>query len=248
MKHIDDSAQVTKNTAQKGKNVSFSGENISERAKTNEQFFASFVDLIPARIYMNPDDRHNWMEIVSNQSKKKRAKSGDEEVAANGKQAKKSANKSKQDESEDEEMDVDTDEDENNEDAEDADENQAEEGIIKPNRFDPRFFKSVSQILKDLAAHHLNNKRNIDLKSNLKRAKFNNMASAAQPKSTAVKVFNKSQNKSAKSADGSTTNGGTTEESQAVVAKNGVQAYVIAIYNGWHLLVPQNDLKNTLPP
>ena len=213
MKTLEDSAQNSKNH----KNVSL-GENISERAKKNDAFFSSFIDLIPARIYMNPDDRHNWMEIVSNQSRKSKNKNADdapdENSQTNGKPKKGKPVQS--DDEEEEEMEVDEQEDDIT--------NQSEQGIIKPNRFDPRFFKTVSQILKDLEQHHQTNKRNIDLKSNLKRAKFNNIASAAQPKSTAIKVFNKSQNKSAKNADSNkseTTNGNEEHATTTTTTENG---------------------------
>ena len=165
MKTIDDSASNPKphQTAQK---VSF-GESISQRAKQNETFFSSFIDLIPARVYMNPDDRHTWMEIVAKQTKKN-ALNPAEKLADNEDTAIVTA------------------------------ENEEEVGFIKPNRFDPRFFKTVSQILNDLELHNRGTKARLDLKTNLKRAKLS--TAAAQPKaSTAIKVLHKSQNKSPKS-------------------------------------------------
>jgi hypothetical protein len=201
MKHMDESSVNSKNQhIQNAKNVSLA-ENITQRARKNESFFSSFIDLIPARIYMNPDDRHNWMEIVSNQSKKKKPlKSSNDassltttektEAATSGKSKKESSS-----EFDDEIVE------------------ESENGIIKPNRFDPRFFKTVSQILKDLEAYHQNNKRNIELKTNLKRvAKFNSLSE--QPKNTSVKVFNKSQNKSSKNNAASSSNDQNKNDAQ----------------------------------
>jgi hypothetical protein len=170
-------------------------ESLSERVKKNEAFFSSFLDLVPARIYMNTDDRHNWIELATNQSKKRKP-SDETEPAQEPKNAK--TKKQKQDEDEN---------------GDDADENevderkaQSENGFYKPNRFDPRFFKTVSQILRDLESYHQNTKSSFDLKSNLKRAKLNSTLNGAH-KSTAIKVLNKSQNKSlSKSASDSNAN------------------------------------------
>lgn len=208
MKHMDEPiVNMTNHNQHKGKNVSF-GENLNERAKKNETFFSSFIDLIPARIYMNPDDRHNWMEIVSNQSKKKKPLKGpDESLPVTKKSEKAESTNGKHKKDDDNEFD--------DEDEENADQN--ENGIIKPNRFDPRFFKTVSQILKDLEMYHQNNKRTNELKSNLKRvAKFNNLPE--QSKSTAVKVFNKSQNKSSKNSSNDQNKNGNEQETETLPA------------------------------
>lgn len=178
-------------------------ESLNERVKKNEAFFSSFLDLVPARIYMNTDDRHNWIELATNQSKKR--KPSDENEPAQEKEPKNAkTKKQKQDEDEN-----DDDADENELDEKKA---QNENGFYKPSRFDPRFFKTVSQILKDLELYHQNTKSSFDLKSNLKRAKLNSTLNGAQ-KSTAIKVLNKSQNKSlSKNASDSNTNDKEEEE------------------------------------
>jgi len=149
---------------------------------------------------MNPDDRHNWMEIVSNQSKKKKPLKNTNDAAslATTEKTESTSGKSKKEASSEFDDEV---------------VEETENGIIKPNRFDPRFFKTVSQILKDLEVFHQNNKRNIELKTNLKRvAKFNSLSE--QPKNTSVKVFNKSQNKSSKNNAASSSNDQNKNDAQ----------------------------------
>jgi hypothetical protein len=123
--------------------------NMRSRAAQNEAFFSSFIDLIPARVYMNPDDRHQWIQIVSSSSSS------------------------------------------TNQQSESDPESDTEIVPKAPkNRFDPRFFKTVSQILKDLQSYHQSHqspKRQLNL---LKRPRD------LPSKSTALKVFNKSQHKS----------------------------------------------------
>ena len=47
-------------------------DSLTTRFKTNEDFFSSFIDLIPPKIYLNPDDHSYWTKLATNQSKKRK--------------------------------------------------------------------------------------------------------------------------------------------------------------------------------
>lgn len=171
----------TENTQPLSQNLQAS--QLRERCKTNEVFFSSFIDITPSRVYLNPDDRKNWVQIVNNESKKRRSQNKDESGKTNGlSNGQNGTHDSEEDDEEEEYQD-----DEQNED-------------FRYHRFDPRFFKTVSQILKDFETHNLKNKKNI-LKMSLTQTKLNKANSVGQPKSTAVKVLNKSQSKSSKNKE-----------------------------------------------
>ncbi len=104
------------------KAVSSPDSSFNERCLKNQSVFSSFIDLIPSKIYLNPEDHVNWTRFATSDQKKQKGK-----TTENGNKNTKSEN----DESEMEEA-----------------ENNSEE-INRVNKFDPRVFKSVSQIFKD---------------------------------------------------------------------------------------------------
>lgn len=150
---------------------------LRDRCRTNEIFFSSFIDIIPSRVYLNPDDRRNWIHIISNETKKKKNKKETTNGFSNG-----SNNPHHSDN-----------------DSEDNDFEMQEESDSEMeyhfNKFDPRYFKTVSQILKDFEVYHQKNKKDIQQKFNLNRIK---MLKDNQTKNTMIKVQNKNQSKSKK--------------------------------------------------
>lgn len=167
MKESSDSKQISPNL-----HVS----QVRDRCKVNEAFFSSFIDMIPSTVYLNTDDRRNWIHIISNETRKKKPKQEKKNGLANGN----GVHHSDDDEDEDVEM-----EEEDNLDSD-----------FRFNKFDPKYFKTVSQILKDFDVYHQKNKKHIQQQINLNRAKMLKANQTNQPKSTAIKVQNKSQNKS----------------------------------------------------
>ena len=104
-----------------------SDDQFLERCKKNQSVFASFIDLIPAKIYLNPEDHTNWTQFATAENKKSCAQKANEstENGHNNKIAR----------SDDDESDMDVED---------------EDGVFhRVNKFDPRIFKTVSEIFKD---------------------------------------------------------------------------------------------------
>ena len=143
----------------------------------NQAIFASFIDLIPAKIYLNPEDHSNWNKFVTNESaKKKKTLAAVANVETQIKKAKPAENGKH--ESGDEEDDDDI---EHNED------------FCHINKFDPRVFKTVSQIFKDFALMEEREQK----EAKTKKFTFNKAAvNGNAEKNTSIKLFNKSQHKS----------------------------------------------------
>lgn len=104
-----------------------SDDQFIERCQRNQSVFSSFIDLIPSKIYLSPDDHSNWIRHVTAEPKKKTAAA---EVDAN----KQNGSKVPRSDGEDSEMEVDA---------------QDDGEFSRVNKFDPRIFKTVSQIFKD---------------------------------------------------------------------------------------------------
>lgn len=150
-----------------------------ERCQRNQSVFSSFIDLIPSKIYLNPDDHSNWIRHVTAEPKKKTSKA---EVDTTSKQN--GSGKVPRSDDDDSEMEVD---------AEDDGE------FNRVNKFDPRVFKTVSQIFKDFQLMEEKEKK-------FSKIKFPQLKKNNQEKSTSVKVLNKSQHKSlSKNEDGTVT-------------------------------------------
>lgn len=172
---------------------------LRDRCKTNEVFFSSFIDMIPSRVYLNPDDRHNWIHIISNESKKKKNKK--EPVNGFGNASDKIQHSEDEDQHDDTYDDLDI-------------EMQDENGLEKEyyfNKFDPKYFKTVSQILKDFEIYHQKNKKDIQQKLNKNQIKI---LKDNQSKSTLVKVQNKNQSKSSSKKEKSDVNMEESEDTQ----------------------------------
>lgn len=171
-------------------------DSFAARFKTNEEYFSSFIDLIPSRIYFNPDDHSYWSKLVTNQSKKKKSNVEQEAKKTSKQENGNSINHSEPDngEADDEQNDL--------------DDQFADSRLSK---FDPRVFKSVSQILKDLERFEQTNKNDYSQKIPLQRPI--NQNNNEKP-NTSIKVFNKSQHKSlSKSAS-------TTDKSESTTDDN----------------------------
>ncbi|CAF0952999.1 unnamed protein product [Brachionus calyciflorus] len=166
---------------------------LRDRCKANETFFSSFIDLIPSTVYLNTDDRRNWIHIVSNESRKKKSN------MTNGKNGVHHS-----DDSEVDDEDVEMEEEENL----DVD--------FRLNKFDPKYFKTVTQILNDFEVYHQKNKKKIQQQINLNKAKMIKASQNGQNKSTAIKVQNKSQHKSLSKNQNSEKSEDTNEESEEV--------------------------------
>lgn len=93
-------------------------DNFNERCSRNQSVFSDFIDLIPSKIYLNPEDHGNWTRfaIAENKHTKKNIENGHTETSDG-------------EENENEDDDV--------------------EEVNRVNKFDPRVFKTVSQIFKD---------------------------------------------------------------------------------------------------
>ena len=178
-----------------------------ERCKENETFFASFIDLVPARIYLNEDDRQHWHNIVANK------RLGGNNAEKNGA---KNVNNNVEEEEDDEE-DID-----------------AKKSKLDPvehfkfNKFDPKYFKTVSQVLRDLAEYNTKHKKTASqIKQNFSKLKQNKQQlQSGQSKSTALKVLNKSQssksaakNETEEKKAGHEANGDAGKKSHALPAK-----------------------------
>jgi hypothetical protein len=164
------------------KNTNLEVSRIRERCKDNEQFFASFIDSVPPRIYLNEDDRQNWFNMISNTNSKHRSNTNNNntnpEAAVNGN---------------DGGNDKDDDETDTKKRRNFADE--AEHGHFKYNKFEPKYFKTVSQILRDFSELNRSKNKNAmnQLKQNASKMKQNRQQQAALPKSTSLKVLNKNE-------------------------------------------------------
>ena len=110
-----------------------------ERCRQNQSVFSSFIDLIPSKIYLNPEDHTNWIQYATSGNKKRSQKVN--EAAENGHKISRS------------------DDDDNDMDLEDED-----GGFYRVNKFDPRIFKTVSEIFKDfqLMEEKVINRNNLD--------------------------------------------------------------------------------------
>jgi hypothetical protein len=150
-------------------------DSLTTRFKTNEDFFSSFIDLIPPKIYLNPDDHSYWTKLATNQSKKRKQHIAVPNMSKD-ENNKNGFNKN--------------DEDDEKENTENEDDNEI--AHTRFNKFDPRLFKSVSQILKDFERFEETNKNDMKKKFHFNKPLTNNNVE----KNTSVKVFNKSQHKS----------------------------------------------------
>ena len=164
------------NNNKNGKSSSTHNVEFAARFQANEEFFSSFIDLIPAKIYLNPDDHSNWTKLANSQSKKRKQSSEIPQVkkpkqTENGKHA-----------------DQDNYSDAGEENVNDEDE---KDNSSKFRKFDPNLFKSVSQIFKDLERFEEANKNEPKKILTLYKPK-----SFGAEKNTSIKVFNKSQHKS----------------------------------------------------
>ena len=132
-----------------------------KRFKENNDLFASFLDLVPAKIYFNADDHLNWMRKATQETKKKpHHNSESQQNGENGK-----------DDAYDDEL---------------GDEEEIYDGI-RVSKFDPRVFKTVSQILLDM--------KTFEKKQASKNKKFSftkqPVISNAEKNKFSVKLFNK---------------------------------------------------------
>lgn len=149
-----------------------SDDQFIERCQQNQSVFSSFIDLIPSKIYLNPDDHSNWIRHVTAEPKKKTAAA---EVDTN----KQNGSKIPRSDDDDSEMEIDA---------------QDDGEFSRVNKFDPRIFKTVSQIFKDFQLMEEKEK---------KFKKLPQLKKITQEKSTNLKVLNKSQHKSlSKNEDG----------------------------------------------
>lgn len=163
-----------------------------ERCRQNQSVFSSFIDLIPSKIYLNPEDHTNWIQYATSGNKKRSQKVS--EAAENGHKISRS------------------DDDDNDMDLEDED-----GGFYRVNKFDPRIFKTVSEIFKDFQL--MEEKEKKLSKSKLQQLKKNSLANNHE-KTTSVKVFNKSQHKSLqKNEDGTVSAGGPSEKNSSAANK-----------------------------
>lgn len=176
-----------------------SDDQFLERCKKNQSVFASFIDLIPAKIYLNPEDHTNWTQFATAENKKSRAQKANEstENGHNNKIAR----------SDDDESDMDVED---------------EDGVFhRVNKFDPRIFKTVSEIFKDFQL--MEEKEKKLSKAKLQQLKKNTSANN-QGKTTSLKVFNKSQHKSlTKSEDGTASAGGPSGKSSSATGKKALK-------------------------
>jgi hypothetical protein len=99
-----------------------------ERCQRNQSVFSSFIDLIPSKIYLNPDDHSNWLKHVTKDEPKKKTAA---ELDTNNKQN--GNGKIPRSDGEDSDMEIEA----------------QDEEFTRVNKFDPRVFKTVSQIFKD---------------------------------------------------------------------------------------------------
>ena len=218
---------------------------VDERFRLNEAFFATFMDLVPSRIYFNPDDRRSWMRMMlSNHHADATSTPTPTSTSSSGKRKAMDTDDGDEDDGEDDDDNMDDDQDEDDFAA--ADERQFQ----RTNRFDTRIFKSVSQILADLANHHQHSQRSRNAIAQKRKehqqqqqqqqqqlAKAAAAAKAANSadgggggastqvgeklaSNTAIKVFNKSQNKSPKSATTAATTDSAAAESPANIGSN----------------------------
>lgn len=94
----------------------------NKRYASNEKFFASLIDLIPPSVYLNQDDRVNWLKMIRMSSNK--PKSNERPQTKKEEEKESSEDESRQNDDDD---------------------------PIKRSKFDPKYFKTVSRILKDFA-------------------------------------------------------------------------------------------------
>lgn len=146
-----------------------------ERCQKNQSVFSSFIDLIPSKIYLNPEDHSSWTKYALSDSKKKKTSKSANEAAETKKGLKtENGHKAEIFMSEGEESDMEFDDE-----------------INRINKFDPRIFKTVSQIFNDFQQMEDREKKNTKFQLNAKKSVPNNTE-----KSTSIKLFNKSQHKS----------------------------------------------------
>lgn len=186
---------MKKNSAHKNGKLNGINEQFSTRFKTNEEFFSSFIDLIPPKIYLNSDDHSQWIKQATNQSKKKKQPEA-EQVKEN-------------------------DENKENGDAEQSDqEEQIELGNSRYSKFDPRVFKTVSQIFKDFERFEQTNKNDFNKKFIFNKSLINENID----KNTSVKVFNKSQHKSLQKSQEKTDTNGVSDDNGTKSDDNGAKS------------------------
>jgi len=156
-----------------------SDEKFLERCKKTQSTFSSFIDLIPSKIYLNPEDHSNWTRFATlSENRSKKDKSNLVENGHNN-SSKSSVTKKQQ-----------------SSDGEDSDDNDMDIDYV--NKFDTRIFKTVSQIFNDFQIMEEREKKLA--KSKLQQFKKNTSVA----KTTAIKIFNKSQhNTLKKQEDGS---------------------------------------------
>ena len=173
-----------------GKPFSQHDNEFAARFQANEQFFSSFMDLIPPKVYLNQDDYSNWTKMATGQSKKRKQTNEAGQVkkskqTENGKHTGQDIHLDAEEEEEEEE------EEEGGEEEENENDEYENEGPSKHRKFDPRLFKTVSQILKDLERFEEANKN-----ESKKKPTFQKPIVSGKEKNTSIKVFNKSQHKS----------------------------------------------------
>ena len=160
-----------------GKSLNIITNNIDiESLEFNEKFFENCIDLIPARIYLNADDRKQWFKLLNK------------------------------------EIDNDAD------DEEDDEEDEDEEGIIKHKRFNPIYYKTVSQLYKELEkCKKLNKPINFQNVKNVKHQKMKNLRSDDEDENEENKKKIKLENKNQSSGSG--VNGGGDSSKKAKESK-----------------------------
>jgi hypothetical protein len=146
-----------------------------ESLQLNEKFFENCIDLIPARIYLNVEDRKQWFNLLNKE--------------------------------------IDNDADDEEDDEEDEDENNNNQ--IKRSRFDPIYYKTVSQIYKELEkCKKLNKPINFQNMKNTQHQKVRKAAGDTDGDEDKKKV--KLENKNQSSGAG----GAGAEESKKAKQKN----------------------------
>lgn len=172
----------------------FDIDQFNVRYQKNNDFFCSFIDLVPPNIYLNSDDRSNWLNLVTNEAKKRKQKNKTES----------SDNKS------DSKLDMDVNGYENGNDEDDL-------YYERTSKFDPILFKTVSQILKDMERFN-QNKKTIQFKQIKPNATKNDTSikvlNKSQNKSKKSKNENGTENKVENGTDNDDDDDGDDEKEE----------------------------------
>lgn len=140
-------------------------ESFAERCQKTQSLFSSFIDLIPSKIYLNPEDHTNWTKFATADPNKKKTKQSENEIDKN--------------------VVIRSDGDDSDIEPEVLDE------FSYVNKFDPRIFKTVSQIFSDFQIIEEKEKKIARSKLHLKKP-----SNSSDKSAHSVKLFNKSQHKS----------------------------------------------------